>query len=89
MSIAVERLVHLSEERASRLGKLALDTGATEEELINHAVDILLNIAEPEDPEREREAWQSLGIASLERVWSNEADAVYDDWRTLYAVHEG
>ena len=34
---------------------------------------------------RERSQWAALGLPSLTRIWDNEKDAAYDDWRP----HEG
>jgi prevent-host-death family protein len=36
--------------------------------------------------QEERTIWSSLSEESLQRVWDNPEDAVYDDWRTLYDV---
>ncbi len=30
--------------------------------------------------------WQQLGLASFEKDWDNEEDAIYDNWRELYGV---
>ena len=34
----------------------------------------------------ERKAWEALSHSSLKRVWGNDADAVYDDWKSMYGV---
>lgn len=36
-----------------------------------------------------RPQWHILSEASLLRVWDNDHDAVYDNWRALYDVPEG
>jgi len=33
----------------------------------------------------ERDAVSSLGMERLEETWDNPQDAVYDDWKRLYA----
>ena len=38
------------------------------------------------DEKSERHIWYALGTKSLERVWDNDADAVYDNWRDMYNV---
>jgi len=38
------------------------------------------------DEKSERHIWYALGMKSLERVWDNDADAVYDNWRDMYNV---
>ena len=30
--------------------------------------------------------WQSLGLATFEKAWDNEEDAIYDNWREIYGV---
>jgi hypothetical protein len=35
---------------------------------------------------RERRGRSVLSDAALQRVWDNEADAAYDNWRALYDV---
>ncbi len=36
--------------------------------------------------QEERRIWSRLSEASLARVWNNEADAAYDNWRELYGL---
>jgi hypothetical protein len=31
-----------------------------------------------------RQGWSCLSDAALQRVWDNEEDAVYDNWRALH-----
>lgn len=30
--------------------------------------------------------WQNLGLATFEKEWDNEEDAIYDNWREIYGV---
>ncbi len=85
MSTLVNRVVHLSEERARRLEQFAQAGGTTEDALIEKALDLLFD----QSAEEERAAWATLSLPALQRVWDNEADSVYDDWRTLYGVPQG
>lgn len=32
----------------------------------------------------ENHIWQAFGMKSLERIWDNDADAVYDNWKNIY-----
>ena len=41
MSLVVDKVVRLSDERARRLGQLAADKGVTEDALIEEALDLL------------------------------------------------
>jgi prevent-host-death family protein len=34
----------------------------------------------------ERAEWSAASESALNRVWNNAADAVYDDWETLYGI---
>lgn len=41
-----------------------------------------LNAAGPRTSQaRERSQWAALGLSSLNRIWDNEKDAAYDNWR--------
>jgi len=37
----------------------------------------------------EDSSWNALGIASFQKDWDNEEDAIYDNWRELYDIAEG
>lgn len=82
----VEKRVRLSAERADRLTHLARQHQTSEDEIIGRALDILFNLADLFDQRAERQGWSSLSEASLQRVWDNEEDAAYDNWKELYGV---
>jgi hypothetical protein len=86
MSDTIDRTVRLSPERAQRLAALAAQKGVPEEALILDAVDLLLRLGPSETDEQEREAWIELGADAMYRVWDNEDDAVYDNWREIYGI---
>ena len=88
MSTIVDKLVHITEERAQRLSSLASASGMTEDALIEKAIDILFDLSRHEN-RAERQDWNVVSAASLQRVWDNDADAVYDNWRELYGVPQG
>jgi len=88
MSTTIDKVVHLSADRAERLSRLAQDRRTTEDALVQKALDLLFDLAD-EGTQEERQAWRALGMKSLSRVWDNDADAVYDNWRELYGVQEG
>lgn len=46
-------------------------------------LDVYLSEA---SPEAEAETWSGIGMSRLEEEWDNPADAIYDDWKTLYGV---
>lgn len=88
MSVTIDKVVHLSVERATRLGQLAFASGTTENALIEKAIDILFELNQQESG-AERLAWSAASLPALQRVWDNDADKVYDNWRELYGVPQG
>ena len=74
LQTTITREVTLSVDRANRLFKLAQTYHTSESQVVEKA---------------ERQAWQSLSEASLNRLWDNEEDAAYDNWRQMYGVAEG
>ena len=83
---SVEKHIQLSPERARRLSYLARTRGVGENQVVEKALDILFSLTDLLDEGAERQAWSVLAEASLQRAWDNDADAAYDDWRTLYGV---
>jgi hypothetical protein len=83
---AVEKRVRLSTERADRLSRLARTHGLREDQVVEKALDILFSLTDLFDERSERHGWSFLSEGSLQRIWDNEEDAVYDNWRELYGV---
>ncbi len=44
------------------------------------ALDILFSLTDLLDSQVERQGWSFLSEDSLQRVWDNAEDAVYDNW---------
>jgi hypothetical protein len=86
VSTVVEKHIQLSAERADRLNRLAQLHQMAEDQIIEKALDILFALTELLDEGTERRGWSFLSDAALQRVWDNEADAAYDNWRELYGV---
>ena len=82
----VEKHIRLSVERADRLGRLAQVHQIHEDQIVEKALDILFSLTDLFDERTERQGWSFLSEAALQRVWDNEEDAVYDNWRELYEV---
>ena len=82
----IEKHIRLSVERADRLGRLAQVHQIHEDQIIEKALDILFRLTDLLDERAERQGWSFLSEAALQRVWDNEEDAVYDNWRELYEV---
>jgi hypothetical protein len=82
----VEKHVWLSVERAERLGHLAQAHRIREDQIVEKALDILFSLTDLLDERTDRQGWSFLSEAALQRVWNNEEDAVYDNWRELYDV---
>jgi hypothetical protein len=48
-------------------------------------VEIAIHLAE-EAQGTEPQEWAELGMQRLATEWENSEDAIYDDWKKLYAV---
>lgn len=83
------REITLTIERATRLSELAKSHQTSEDEVIEKALDLFFNVADFFDVWTERQAWYRLSDASLNRLWDNEQDAAYDNWREMYGASEG
>ena len=89
MSSSVVREVILPERQVTRLEQLAAMRQISESKIIESALNIFFNLTEVLDETVDRSDWQRLSEASLMRLWDNEQDEVYDDWRELYGVSQG
>ena len=85
----VEKRVRLSPAHVERLQLLAQRRQLSEDEIVAKALDALFALADLLDEGVERQDWALLSQEALARVWDNEADAVYDNWRDLYGVPAG
>jgi hypothetical protein len=85
-SNVIEKRVRLSSDRARRLGNLAQAKALSEDQIIEKALDILFSLTDLQDDQSERRGWSFLSENALQRVWDNEEDAAYDNWRELYGV---
>lgn len=81
----VEKNIHISADRASQLSRLTHVKALSEDQLIEKALDILFSLADLLDSQVERQGWFFLSEDSLQRIWDNAEDAIYDNWRELYA----
>ena len=81
----IEKNIHISADRADHLSRLAQIKALSEDQLIEKALDVLFSLADLLDSQVERQGWSFLSENSLQRVWDNDADAIYDNWRELYA----
>jgi hypothetical protein len=89
ISTTVEKRFQLSEEHANRLNRLAQIHQVGEGEIVEKALDILFALTDLLNEGTERQGWSFLSDVALQRVWDNEADAVYDNWRALYDLPTG
>lgn len=85
MGAVQERTVKISEERAAKLSELAHRQHTSEDDVIELALDLLFDLSGSSE---ERTGWRTVCAAATERVWANEADAPYDDWRNLYGMQQ-
>jgi predicted transcriptional regulator len=82
----VEKQVRLSTHHADRLSRLAKAKALSEDQIIEKALDILFNLTDLLDRQAEQEGWSFLSEGALQRVWDNEEDARYDQWKELYGL---
>lgn len=82
----VEKHIRLPIECADRLSRLARAQKVSEDRIIERALDILFSLTDLFNERIERKDWSFLSEESLRRIWDNEEDAVYDNWRELYGV---
>ncbi len=85
-SKVVEKRISLSADHVDRLHRLAQAQQVSEDQIIERALDILFRLIEHSDAETEQEGWSFLSENALHRVWDNDADAAYDNWRELYGA---
>ena len=85
----IDTHIRLSEQRAFMLNRLAKSRGVSEEHIVEKALDILFSLTDLLDEQTQRQGWSLLSEASLERVWDNEADGAYDNWREMYGLPAG
>jgi len=85
----VTREFTLTTERSERLKQMADMRRASENEVVERALDLYFRLAAFFDDEAERQEWYRLSEAALHRVWDNAQDAEYDNWRTFYGVPQG
>jgi hypothetical protein len=79
----------LTADRSTRLKQVADSRETSETAIVEMALDLYFSLYEPVDIETERQEWHRLSESSLRTVWDNDSDAAYDDWKTLYGVHQG
>lgn len=89
ISTSVKREFVLPRDQVDRLQRLADTRQISESHVVEKALDVFFSIAEVLDQDLERLAWHQLSESALRRVWDNDADAAYDNWRELYGLPEG
>ena len=85
----VIREVALTTERSRHLQRMAQAQLASEDEVIERALDLYFQLTDFFDFKTERQDWHGISEASLGRVWENDQDAVYDNWKDLYDISKG
>ncbi len=86
MPNVVEKHVWLEVAQANHLGHLAQTHRIHEDQIIKKALDIFFSLTDLLDEHSASPSWAFVSQAALQRVWDNEEDAVYDNWRELYGV---
>jgi hypothetical protein len=89
MSTTIAETVQISQANADRLTRLADDRHVTEDTLVEKALELLFSLTAADSTANERQHWANLSETSLNKVWDNDMDTVYDNWRELYGIQEG
>lgn len=76
----IEHRLELSEERDRQIRDFAARRHIDVEQALALAVDLLVG------EDEELRAWSLLSAEVLNEIWDNEADAIYDDWESLYGA---
>ncbi len=82
----IEKRIQLPAEQVDRLRHLTEATQLTEDQVIAKALEILFSLTDILDARAERRGWSFLSEDAFQRVWDNDEDAAYDNWRELYGV---
>jgi hypothetical protein len=82
----VDVLLRLSPAQAARLSLFAAFFHTNQQTVIERALEAFFQLNDYLDASALRMAWRDLSDEALVRVWDNEDDAIYDNWRELYGV---
>lgn len=88
-SRSVVREFLLPVEQVNHLKRLADSRQMSESRVVETALDILFGMDEVLDLDLDRQTLYRLSEPSLLRIWDNDSDAAYDNWRDLYDLPEG
>ncbi len=80
----IEKTVYIPAELAERLNQLAQSQHVSENELVTKALDIFFGLAL--GASLDRRDWTTSSETAFSKVWDNEGDARYDNWREIYGV---
>jgi predicted transcriptional regulator len=80
----VEKTVRIPADLAERLGQTAQAQHMSENELIAKALYLFFSLSQ--EGALDRGDWMTSSEAAFSRVWDNEADARYDNWREMYGA---
>ncbi len=86
---SVVREFVLSVEQVHRLRKMADSRDMSESRVVEKALELLFGMDDSLDLDLDRETLYRLSEPSLLRIWDNDSDAVYDNWRDIYGLPEG
>ena len=85
-TISASREFVLPVDQIERLSRLAAAREMSENQVLERALDIFFGLAEVFGDDLDRQSWYRLSEPSAMRVWDNDQDAAYDDWRNLYGI---
>jgi hypothetical protein len=82
----VDIRVRLSRPHTERLRNLAVERNTSEAVLVERALDVLFYLMDSAGSAAEPADWSMLSEVVLNRVWDNDKDAIYDNWREFYGI---
>lgn len=86
---SIKREFLLPVDQVKRLQSLAESRHISESRVVEKALDAFFSLADVFDQDTDRQVWYRLSEPALLRVWENDPDSAYDNWRELYVAPEG
>ena len=88
LSTSVRREFVLPRDQFNGLSNLPETRQISESRVVEKALDVFFSLTEVFNPDLDRQAWYRLSEPSLLRVWDNDPDAAYDNWRERYDISQ-
>ncbi len=87
-SHTIQKEIKLPTTLADRLSRLAQQHQLSEDQIVEKALGILFSLSDVFDTRTEQAEWALASDESLRRIWDNDQDVIYDNWKELYGIPE-